>query len=290
MTGNPSRINQWRTSLFILFTVCNIAILLLNVEMYLHMYIQKSKTRHDVLNAELRATSSYSECAPQYDAYVTCRSCWSVMMIDVDNMEGPIFDLVDLEPSIRLINGTVVAPEHPSIARQFPNSEADAQWEQDIDLIRPIAITREQIIKMGKNPETVAKLEDQDWGLGDNAYVAALDVFHNLHCLNTLRRAAYGTYYSISADANNRNGHLEGHLNHCADILFQHISCSNNVNLVTRHWREEQEYPFPDFSINKYCINFEKLLTWHKEVGLDQENYIKTMKKPKGAKTSTTAT
>lgn len=262
MTGNPSRINQWRTSLFILFTVCNIAILLLNVEMYLHMYIQKSKTRHDVLNAELRATSSYS----------------------------PIFDLVDLEPSIRLINGTVVAPEHPSIARQFPNSEADAQWEQDIDLIRPIAITREQIIKMGKNPETVAKLEDQDWGLGDNAYVAALDVFHNLHCLNTLRRAAYGTYYSISADANNRNGHLEGHLNHCADILFQHISCSNNVNLVTRHWREEQEYPFPDFSINKYCINFEKLLTWHKEVGLDQENYIKTMKKPKGAKTSTTAT
>lgn len=79
----------------------------------------------------------------------------------------------------------MLATEHPGIARQFPNEEADAQWEDDIDLIRPIAVTREQIIMMGKDPETVAKLEDKDWGLGDNAYVAALDVFHNLHCLNT---------------------------------------------------------------------------------------------------------
>ncbi|KAM3532413.1 hypothetical protein MY4038_004081 [Beauveria bassiana] len=203
--------------------------------MCVKMYAEKTKSPDGALNAKLRATSSYS----------------------------PVFDLIDLEPSIRRINGTVSFPENPSIARQFPNIQADAQWEDDIDLIRPISITREQIIKMGKDPETVAKLEDKDWGLGDNAYVAALDIFHNLHCLNTLRRAAYGAYYNISMDAKNRAGHEEGHLNHCADILFQHISCS---------------------SINKYCINYEKLLVWHKEVGLDIDNYIATMKKPKGVK------
>lgn len=49
---------------------------------------------------------------------------------------------------------------------------------------------------MGKNPDTVAKLEDEIWGLGDDAYVAALDIFHNLHCLNTLRQAAYANYYN----------------------------------------------------------------------------------------------
>ncbi|KAM3462188.1 hypothetical protein NHJ6243_004285 [Beauveria neobassiana] len=224
--------------------------------MCVKMYAEKTKSPDGALNAKLRATSSYS----------------------------PVFKLIDLEPSIRRINGTVSFPENPSIARQFPNTQADAQWEDDIDLIRPIPITREQIIMMGKDPETVAKLEDKDWGLGDNAYVAALDIFHNLHCLNTLRRAAYGAYYNISMDAKDRAGHEEGHLNHCADILFQHISCSNNLNLVTRNWREGAEYPFPDFSIDKYCINYEKLLVWHKEVGLDIDNYIATMKKPKGVK------
>ncbi|TQW01847.1 tat pathway signal sequence [Cordyceps javanica] len=146
-------------------------------------------------------------------------------------LNPPIFDYLDLEPSIRRINGTVVAPEYPSIARQFPNDEADAQWEDDIDLIRPIAVTREQIIRMGKSPDTVAKLEDKDWGLGDNAYVAA-----TTSCIRKLLQyLRYGPSYDflsfsavnlcILVDANNRSGREEGHLNHCVDILFQHISC-----------------------------------------------------------------
>ena len=98
---------------------------------------------------------------------------------------APIFDMIDLEPSIKKINGTVKPAGQPSIARQFPNAAADERWEEDIELTRPIPVTREQIIKMGKNPDTVAKLEDHIWGLGDNAYVAALDLFHNLHCLNS---------------------------------------------------------------------------------------------------------
>lgn len=93
--------------------------------------------------------------------------------------------MIDLEPSIKRINGTVNATGTLSIARQFPNPAADSIWEEDIELIRPIPVTREQILKMGKNPDTVAKLENDVWGLGDNAYVAALDIFHNLHCLNT---------------------------------------------------------------------------------------------------------
>lgn len=48
------------------------------------------------------------------------------------------------------------------------------------------------------------------------------------------------------AEADHYDWNLEIHLNHCADILYQTISCSNNVNLVTRHWTEGKEYPFPD--------------------------------------------
>ncbi|KAG5917843.1 hypothetical protein E4U61_002385 [Claviceps capensis] len=115
------------------------------------------RSQKRVLNAELRATSSYT-----------------------------IYDMIDLEPSIRKMNGTVMPAGKLSIARQFPNPAADAIWTQDIELIRPIPVTREQIFKMGKTPDTVAKLEDDVLGLEDDAYVAALDVFHNLYRLNTV--------------------------------------------------------------------------------------------------------
>ncbi|CAJ2513663.1 Uu.00g017820.m01.CDS01 [Anthostomella pinea] len=58
-------------------------------------------------------------------------------------------------------------------------------------LIRPIPIMREQIPKLGKYTDSVAKLEDDAWSLGEDAYVAALDVFHNLHCLNTYVKISY---------------------------------------------------------------------------------------------------
>ncbi|KAG5964468.1 hypothetical protein E4U56_002174 [Claviceps arundinis] len=273
---------------FLVMSISNMVLFLLTASMMTSLGLRSQKR---VLNAELRATSSYT----------------------------PIYDMIDLEPSIRKINGTVMPAGKLSIARQFPNPAADAIWTEDIELIRPIPVTREQIIKMGKDPDTVAKLEDDDWGLGDDAYVAALDVFHNLHCLNSaceevramirrkheastwilgnrnladqkhrLRKAAYATYYnrtlgsfeaSFSIGASSR---LKRRDKLTADD--DQTGKSNNLNLVTRHWIEGLEYPFPDFSIQAHCINFEKLTEWHKEASIDINKYLRVMKKPPGVK------
>ncbi|KAG5958379.1 hypothetical protein E4U57_001343 [Claviceps arundinis] len=239
---------------FLVMSISNMVLFLLTASMMTSLGLRSQKR---VLNAELRATSSYT----------------------------PIYDMIDLEPSIRKINGTVMPAGKLSIARQFPNPAADAIWTEDIELIRPIPVTREQIIKMGKDPDTVAKLEDDDWGLGDDAYVAALDVFHNLHCLNSLRKAAYATYYNRTlADATKEDSMPEIHLNHCLTADDDQTGKSNNLNLVTRHWIEGLEYPFPDFSIQAHCINFEKLTEWHKEASIDINKYLRVMKKPPGVK------
>lgn len=134
-----------------------------------------------------------------------------------------------------------------SIARQMPNPESDALWEE-WELTRILPITREQVTKLGKDPETAVKLEDSLWGLGDDAYAAQFDVFHQLHCLNSLRQIAYGSYYNRSMvnPAPEKPRLREIHLNHCVDILMQAIQCSGNVNLITMHWVETQSYPFPD--------------------------------------------
>lgn len=137
-------------------------------------------------------------------------------------------------------------PPHPSIARAMPNNASDEIWDE-IELTRIFPVTKADIIKMGKDPSTVVKLEDKLWGLGDDAYATTFDLYHQLHCLNSLRQIAYGGYYErVMGDTEGEPSIREIHINHCADILYQALVCSGNVNLITMHWVETQTYPFPD--------------------------------------------
>lgn len=180
------------------------------------------------------------------------------------------------------VNGTLFAPrENPSIARQMPNPEADAIW-QEWELTRVVPVTAAQIRDMGKDPSTAAKLEDEDWGLGDDAYAAIFDTYHHLHCLNLFRQLAYPDYYNLH-DMHMKKipGMWDIHVNHCVDIVMQALQCSGNVNLITMHWVETQEYPYPDMSVNRQCINFDKLTEWRAENTIDMDKYVEVMKLPR---------
>jgi hypothetical protein len=76
----------------------------------------------------------------------------------------------------------------------------------------------------------------------------------------TSLRSCSPTDALFPAEADNYDSMLEIHINHCTDILFQHISCGNNLNLVTRHWTEDQEYPFPDL----WAFQFQRILDYVK--------------------------
>ncbi|KAI0170556.1 hypothetical protein BJ166DRAFT_588682 [Pestalotiopsis sp. NC0098] len=195
----------------------------------------------------------------------------------------PIHDMIDLDPHVTMINGTLFPPKDPSIARQLPNDDADDKWAE-IELLRVMPVSRQTIVKLGKDPETAVKLEDDMWGLGDDAYGVVFDVYHQLHCLNSLRKIAYGSYYNESQGRADKLKLREIHINHCADILFQALTCSGNVNLMTLHWVETQVRPWPDMSINRKCVNFDALTEFRKNVSLDMDRYKVTMDKPEGVK------
>lgn len=59
--------------------------------------------------------------------------------------------------------------------------------------------------------------------------------------------------------------------------------CSSNVDIITLNWMETQELPFPDFSINHQCRDFDTLLQWRRENSVDMEK-LNGMVKPLGAK------
>jgi hypothetical protein len=182
-----------------------------------------------------------------------------------------------------LINGTLFPPKHRDVGRQMPNPDADRVWDE-WSTADVIAISRDDILRMGKDPLTAAKLEHSDWGLGEDKYAGIFDVYHHLHCLNALRHIAYGRYYSAAmASATNETMH-EVHINHCLDLLTQAIKCSGNVNLITMHWMQTQTYPFPDMSPNRKCIDFDKLTTWRRENRLDYDKFRRIMRRKEGQK------
>jgi hypothetical protein len=154
--------------MLILVTIINAIILLITTSLF-SIWFYKSNI---VLNAPYRATAPYS----------------------------PVHSLFDLSPTLKKINGAFYPRRTGnSIAREQPNPIADAQWDE-WELTRVYPVSADVIRKMGKNPETVAKLEDSVWGLGDDKYATIFDVYHQVHCLNSLRHIAYGEYceYSLS--------------------------------------------------------------------------------------------
>ncbi|KAJ4293495.1 hypothetical protein N0V90_008778 [Kalmusia sp. IMI 367209] len=242
---------------FKLLTICNIVFFLASLSLYSSSWLQHSATKRP--NAKLRQVHSYS----------------------------PLLDAVDLPLEVKALNGTLYPNHHPSVARGPPSPEADAIWNE-WEITRVYAITADQIRAMGKDPSTATKLEDDIYGLGDDAYASTFDIYHQLHCLNMLRKLVYPDYYKNARmqfpHAKDPQAMYEIHMGHCIDMLMQTIQCSGNLNLITMHWVNEEAIPFPDMSINKQCVaDFDYLTKWRKEHQVDPEKYV-AMKKPAGVK------
>ena len=55
--------------------------------------------------------------------------------------------------------------------------------------------------------------------------------------------------------------------------------CHADAGMTTHTWLETQERPFPDFSIERKCVDFEKLVQWRDENALDVETVGRVMRK-----------
>ncbi|KAJ6451914.1 hypothetical protein C8R45DRAFT_848091, partial [Mycena sanguinolenta] len=93
---------------------------------------------------------------------------------------------------------------------------------------------------------------------GDESnYILELDVFHNLHCLNMIRKSLHSDYYSE---------HLMelAHLDHCVDWIRQSLMCAGDTSVVVWQWDPEQKITTFQGSVAHTCRNFEKLREWGK--------------------------
>ncbi|KAF1937139.1 hypothetical protein EJ02DRAFT_458958 [Clathrospora elynae] len=191
---------------------------------------------------------------------------------------SPIFDRVDISMVTKKMNATLLPSTTDQIFRREPGPDVDEAWRR-ISNERPIAISREEVVAIGKDPNQAVRYPDS-FGLGE-AYAARIDVFHQIHCLDALRREAYFDHYygDKYSNFNSTTKLHKAHLSHCIYYLLQNIMCQANVDVYTHVWTDTVLQPFPDFQIHHQCKNFDAVLDWQEHNSIDLHEFYR-LKKP----------
>ncbi|KAE9379887.1 hypothetical protein N431DRAFT_294295, partial [Stipitochalara longipes BDJ] len=102
-------------------------------------------------------------------------------------------------------------------------------------------------------------------------YLATWDVFHQIHCLNWLRKATNWEYYY----GDHKPGPVYAtHQKHCIHMLLQSLMCHADVDMITFEWMEGHDdrvddpvaaIPAANFHVHKMCRNFSALVEWAKK-------------------------
>ncbi|KAI8194175.1 hypothetical protein KHU50_011959 [Colletotrichum sp. SAR 10_65] len=158
---------------------------------------------------------------------------------------GPILDDVPIKLETVEVKGTLFNDYTPSrIWRQPPSEEVDKAWD-DMARIEYFGVSGDALRKMGKDPKISVSIPE-DWGVGPDKYLVEIDMQHQLHCLNAIRKYAYWDYYYGNA-------------------------YKNILDLISHNWMKTQENPYPDFNIKRQCVAHEPILEWQHQNGISEQ-------------------
>ncbi|SCO22123.1 uncharacterized protein FFE2_15161 [Fusarium fujikuroi] len=135
-----------------------------------------------------------------------------------------------------------------------PTPERDALWD---DLYLNFGISRIP-------RDSAAKLMNKTLPIPGEPgqYVIELNVFHQLHCLNMIRKRLYiedGKY-----DPNHKLTGIE-HLEHCYDALRQSLMCSADITPLPWVWSDKAQEAKEVARVMHTCRDFDILRNWARE-------------------------
>ncbi|KAJ3494300.1 hypothetical protein NLG97_g4167 [Lecanicillium saksenae] len=95
-------------------------------------------------------------------------------------------------------------------------------------------------------------------------YMVGLDVFHQLHCLNMIRRSIYPKRYNSSIVR--EDGSIDflawSHLDHCIESLRESLTCNVDISAIPYRWNDETKIAEPNSQNMHMCRNFTKIRDW----------------------------
>lgn len=130
-----------------------------------------------------------------------------------------------------------------------------------MDAVGDTMISREEMIKLGLDPDT--SLVITDTRTGKEGYRVAVEVFHQLHCLNLLRQDVYKDHYApVGGDTAAPNHDPRGRLDRCIDALRQFVMCQGDVGVFSFNYPFNNGDPWPNYATPHTCRNFEDIRQW----------------------------
>ncbi|KAI3337574.1 hypothetical protein HD806DRAFT_477025 [Xylariaceae sp. AK1471] len=151
-------------------------------------------------------------------------------------------------------NGTLYRPDTPGTIKYVgkPSPEIDAAWKH--------LIPGEGVDLIGEEAKTIVGTTFQKPG---GWWVQGVEVFHQLHCLNIIRKTIDIDYYGINEmDPATYRLHIE----HCIDALRQSFMCAADISRFQVEWNEKFHRARPVFGgVTHTCRNFEKIRAWAAE-------------------------
>lgn len=133
-------------------------------------------------------------------------------------------------------------------------TEAHKEWE---------ALVRHGIVLLSTSSASRLPFHTARWNEGHGHYVAGIALWHELHCLNWLRKSAFHVHpYNNSAGSE----HMQ-HIDHCVDFLRQMIMCHGDVGIIPyvdlkeKEEGNEAEYKAV-FNGTRVCRNYGVLERW----------------------------
>ncbi|KAF9554912.1 hypothetical protein CPC08DRAFT_712486 [Agrocybe pediades] len=155
--------------------------------------------------------------------------------------------------------------DFPSPYSGKPRPELEEAWDRisTKNTLWPIRVsddTLEQIHKFGRKSNVRYMESDGGGSMG------TVEVFHQLHCLNLLRKYTYlDEYPQVKKMFAKRPKFMRSHLDHCIEIMRQNLMCNADVGIISYDWIAGYELPFPDFNTYHKCRNFDNILEWASE-------------------------
>ncbi|KAJ5700684.1 hypothetical protein N7536_003697 [Penicillium majusculum] len=165
---------------------------------------------------------------------------------------GPVASSIEYQDIVFKMSG-MGTREHPVTEYEGPPTpENNVKWFELLDA-GIIALDDTMYQALGQKTEPASDT--------DSTPLIQLEVFHQLHCLNSLRRLIYNT------STFTKGVNAEMHMDHCIDYLRQSIMCHSDVTPLVHiprpgGSRNNGTSWIPNFAVKHTCRDFWKIHEW----------------------------